>query len=105
MAAGDDFRRRPPEAMPREFRTRTGTRRSTVAAPASAVAAPQAILPGAREQRELEGPVFRVGRERGEQRAHELMGVLADAAPVPQRGTIVDQNTHLFKSFRVSILL
>src|SRR5687768_7763449 len=32
------------------------------------------------------------------------MGVLAHAAPAPERRPIIDQHAHLFKSFQVSIL-
>jgi hypothetical protein len=33
------------------------------------------------------------------------MRILADAAPFAQRRTVINQDPHLFKSFRVSILL
>ena len=44
-------------------------------------------------------------RRSGQQRLDQLMRVLADAAALPQRGPVVDQDAHLCKSFRVSILL
>ena len=31
---------------------------------------------------------------RGDERLHELMSVFADAAPLPQRGAVVDQYAH-----------
>ena len=35
----------------------------------------------------------------------QVADVFARAAPVAQRGTVIDQDAHLFKSFRLSILL
>ena len=40
-----------------------------------------------------------------EQCTHELMCILADAGAFTQRRSIVKQHAHLFKSFRLSILL
>ena len=38
-------------------------------------------------------------------RLRQLVRVLADAAALAQRGAVIDQDAHLFKSFRLSILL
>ena len=34
-----------------------------------------------------------------DERTSQLVRVLAGAARLPQRGTVIDQDTHLFKSF------
>ena len=99
-ASGHRFDRRPPEPVPREVE------RADRHAPiddnrAIEVGRPlEAVLPRAREDRQLQRRVAT-----REQRLDELMGVLADAAAFAQRGAIVNHDAHLFKSFRVSILL
>ena len=65
----------------------------------------EAIFPGAGKDRQSEGAVGPRSRIRFEQRLDELMRILADAAPRAQRRPIVDQDAHLFKSFRLSIVL
>src|SRR5438477_6628704 len=61
---------------------------------------PQPVLPGARE----EGQVERAGVEGGRHRPYELVRIFADAAALAQGRAIIDQRAHLFKSFRLSIL-
>ena len=65
----------------------------------------QAILPGARENRQSEVAAAPRSRVAFEQRPDELMGILTGAAAIAQRGPIVDEDAHLCKSFRLSILL
>ncbi len=63
----------------------------------------EAILPGTGKSRELQrrcGPRCKHLCER----PHELVRVLADAAALAKRRPVVDQDAHLFKSFRISIL-
>ena len=61
----------------------------------------QPVLPRTREEGEVEPPVRMIGG----QRADELAGVLPDAGGVPERRPIIDEDAHLCKSFRLSILL
>src|SRR5436190_14062984 len=56
----------------------------------------QAILPGAREQRELE--LRAVGRKQSQERFRELVYILADTGSLPERGTVVQQGPHLPKN-------
>ena len=53
----------------------------------------------------IEWPVGCAGGKRRQQRTDELMRVLAHTTALAQCGPIVDQDTHLCKSFRLSILL
>src|SRR6266850_2021812 len=46
-----------------------------------------------------------VRRRYSQQRADELMRVLADAAPLAQRRAVINQDPHLFKSFRLSMFV
>ena len=46
-----------------------------------------------------------VGRKRREERAGQLVRILPNSAPLAERRTIVQDGSHLFKSFRLSILL
>jgi len=65
----------------------------------------QTILPRAGEQGDVERSFRRVGRESAQKSGHELMDVLADTAAASQRGPVIYEDPHLFKSFRLSILL
>ena len=66
-----------------------------------------------RRQRRAEKARVRPGAQGEAERPPEIaevarlapMRVFADAAPLTQRGTIVKEDPHLFKSFRLSILL
>ena len=71
--------------------------------PFEARVAAHTILPRTRKQGQVEGDVSR--RRRLQQRSGELVSVFADAAPLAERRTIVEEDAHLCKSFRVSILL
>ena len=99
------FGRRPVEAVPREIQERAPERADRRrAAPRSPSSDGQAILPRAREERQRRAAA--AASRRGATSARdELMRVFADAAAFAQRRTVVDQDAHLFKSFRVSILL
>ena len=106
-AAGERFGRRPAEPMPREVqqpRPARGDRRSR--APRSSACTAQPILPRAREERQRRAARWpRPADTRPSSARDELVRVLADAAALAQRRPIVDQDAHLFKSFRLSILL
>src|SRR5262245_18480295 len=65
----------------------------------------QAVLPGARKDGDFRRLLAVRSWNVPGQRGHHLMTVLANAAPPPERGAIVDEYSHLCKSFRVSILL
>ena len=103
-AAGDVFSWRPLEPVPRVVQDANGHASINGFRAGQLRGWQQPILPGAREQGEIDRTAP-VRRNTGEQRADQLMRVLADAAPLPQRGTIVDEYAHLCKSFRISILL
>ena len=64
----------------------------------------ESILGRAREDRHLDRRRVRASAERNEG-THELVCVFANAAAFPERCAVVDEDAHLFKSFRVSILL
>src|SRR5262245_37701685 len=72
---------------------------------------PEAVLPGAREERHAESP-RRVSPGSGEQRGRELVRVFASARSLAQRRTVVNEHSHrtgrsahgLSKSFPISIL-
>ena len=105
-AAGQRFRRRPVEPMPRQIQQRDRD--------AAIDALPRRAAPSSADRRsfhELENRVTStraaaaVVDEAARAARDELMGVFADAAPLAQRRTVIDQDAHLFKSFRVSILL
>ena len=61
-----------------------------------------AILPRAREQGQVESAV--IGGARYE-RARQPVRVFANAAPLAQRRPVIEDDAHLCKSFRASILL
>ena len=65
----------------------------------------QAVLPGARKDGDFRRPLAGRSRNVPGKRGHHLVTVLANAASPPERGAIVDEHSHLCKSFRVSILL
>src|SRR6476646_6104542 len=104
-AAGDPFDRRPPETMPRKVENRHWDAAIDSRGAGEVGRRAEAIFPRARKQCELERANRAFGRKFGEQCARQLVCVLANAAALAQRGTIVDQDAHLCKSFRVSILL
>ena len=104
-AAGDHFDRRPSEAMPGKVEDRHRYAAIDPRGAGEVGRRTEAIFPRARKQRELERAGRASGRIFGEQGARQLVCVLANAAALAQRGTIVDQDAHLCKSFRVSILL
>ena len=68
--------------------TRTGIRASTTVAPGTAAGC-QPVLPGARKQHQA----VRLAQDR-RQRAGQLVHVLADAGPLPERRAIVEQDAH-----------
>ena len=105
VGAGEAFSRRPFEPVPR--RIQHGDRHAPIdeGGAGDLVVAVDPILPGARKQRQIERRAGGSGGVRRQQRSRQLKHVLADAAPLTKRGSIVDQDSHLCKSFRVSILL
>ena len=64
------------------------------------------ISPGAREQTQIEADAGTTRRcPHLQQRDGELVSIFPHAGPLAQRRTVIDQDAHLCKSFRVSILL
>jgi len=100
---------RPAEAVPREVQQANRHAPIDGARAAKVGRWDEAVLPRTGEDRQREVAAGLRSRTRQwisrEQRLHELMRIFADAAPGAQRRSIVDQNAHLFKSFRLSILL
>ena len=64
----------------------------------------QAVFPRTGESGQLDAGRART-RIRAEQSLDELVCIFADTGAMAQRGAVVDQDAHLFKSFRLSILL
>ena len=109
IEAGQLLDLRPAKAVPREVEQANRDPPVDGARAAKLGGGREAILPGTGKDRQGEravGPRRPARRRiRREQRLYELMRVLAGAAPIAQRRAIVDQDAHLFKSFRLSILL
>ena len=104
-AAGQALGGRPAEAMPGKVQKADGDPAIRQRGSRKIRRQNGAVLPRTREQGQIERVVPRARRGEGKQRGDELMCVLADAASFAERRTIIDQDTHLCKSFRVSILL
>jgi hypothetical protein len=97
-AAGQRLRLRPLEPMPREIEEADRHASIDNRRACECGSGLQAILPRARKQRQRQRG-GRVGGGQGQERADQLVGVLPGAARFAQRGTIIDQDAHLFKSF------
>src|SRR5438046_1200925 len=95
-SSGQRFDRRPSEPVPGQVQRADGYASIDRDRTGELGRSLQSILPRAREYGQLDRRV--ASRE---QRADELMCVLAYAAPLAQRGTVIDHDAHLFKSFRV----
>ena len=98
---GQRLRRRPAEPMPAQIEQPD---RQPAIDPCDAVRQTcrfEAILPRAGEHGELAACAL---RETTRDRVHESMRVLPYAAALAERRPVVDQDSHLFKSFRISIL-
>ena len=81
------------------FSSATGTRRSIGVTPLMPLVSSLSL-------HELENTNrSRSGLDKRTSGADELVCVFACAASFTQRRTVIDQDAHLFKSFRVSILL
>ena len=63
----------------------------------------QAILPGAREQREIERAIRAAACELGEQRTAQLKHVFAYAAALAQRRPVVEEDAHSCLSLSDSV--
>ena len=100
--AGDRFGRGPVEAMPGEIQQRHWNAAVHERGAAEIAVGYQTILPRAREQDQFERAA--IGRER-DKRARQPVRVFADAGPLAQRRPVIEEDAHLCKSFRASILL
>ena len=104
-AAGEHFGWRPSEPMPRQIQQPHGHAAIDDRRACQVRIRREPILPRAREERQLERRRRTAWRVRGKQCLDELMCILAGAAAFTQRRAVIDQDAHLFKSCRVSILL
>ena len=91
---GERFGRRPAEALPREIEQANGNPAIDGPSRRQLGRQAQAVLPRAREQREIELAAGSGSRKSGDERPGELVGRFADAAAVAQRGAVVEKDAH-----------
>jgi hypothetical protein len=110
-AARQRFGCRPLEAMPEQIQDADWNAKVDAPGATELWLPPEAVLPGAREERDAESPGG-VSPRSCEQCGRELVGVFACARALPQRRTVVNEHSHrtgrsphdLSKSFPISIL-